>query len=131
MGIPLSLAFFTLGAVLTFAVNSSPSGISLDTVGVILMLVSLAGLGITLYRDQWRRKMVEESVETGSPTPVAIDDTVLVDPSMPYEAPRRRQPDLTHEEDERINSRRHPEVDPEPRRVVHVGDAEQRGAPRS
>ncbi len=115
MGIPLSLAFFTLGAILTFAVSSHPSGLNLDTVGVILMLVSLAGLGITLYREQWRRKMVEESIETGSPTPVAVDDTVLVDPSTPYEAPRRRQPDLSVEEDKQINTRRHPEVDTQSR----------------
>ncbi|CAO5192903.1 DUF6458 domain-containing protein [Frankia sp. AiPs1] len=123
MGIPLSLAIFTLGAVLTFAVRSDPSGLDLDTVGVILMLVSLVGLGITLYQNQWRRKIVEESVEAGVPTPVSMDDTVIVDPVTPYEAPRRREPGLTPEEDSKINSSRHPELDPQ--EVVHVGSTDQ------
>ncbi|MCK9924982.1 hypothetical protein MXD61_24470 [Frankia sp. AgPm24] len=122
MGIPLSLAFFTLGAVLTFAVRSDPSGLDLDSVGIILMLVSLVGLGITLYQNQWRRRIVEESVEAGTPSPVSVDDTILVDPSSPYEAPRRREPGLTAEEDDKLNARRHPEL--EPQEVVHVGSTE-------
>lgn len=118
MGIPLSLVFLTLGAVLTFAIRSEPSGLDLDMVGVILMLVSLFGLGITLYRDQWRRRIVEESVEAGAPPPVSFDESIIVDQSMPYEAPRRRQPDLTSEEDEKINPKRHPEVEGHERQVT-------------
>ncbi|EIV95015.1 DUF6458 family protein [Frankia sp. QA3] len=124
MGIPLSLTFFALGAILAFAVRSDPSGLDLDMVGLIMMLVSAIGLGITLYQNQWRRKIVEESVESGVPTPISMDDTVLVDPVTPYEAPRRREPDLTPEEDRKLNSSRHPETDPEPQPVVHVGNEE-------
>ncbi|WP_041938603.1 MULTISPECIES: DUF6458 family protein [Frankia] len=129
MGIPLSLAFFALGAILAFAVRSDPSGLDLDMVGLIMMLVSAVGLGITLYQSQWRRKIVEESVESGVPTPISVDDTVLVDPVTPVEAPRRREPGLTLEEDRKLNSARHPEADPEPQPVVHVG-TEERSASR-
>ncbi|MEX5709081.1 hypothetical protein AB1484_12415 [Parafrankia sp. FMc6] len=58
---------------------------------MILMLVSAVGLGVTLYRDQWRRKIVEESIEQGITPPVTVDDTVLVDPSAPIEAPVRHE----------------------------------------
>ncbi|MCM3883014.1 hypothetical protein [Frankia sp. R82] len=128
MGIPLSLVFFTLGAVLTFAVRSDPSGLDLDTVGVILMLVSLVGFAITFYQNQWRRRIVEESVEAGTPSPVSVDDTILVDPTSPYEAPRRREPGLTPEEDDKMNAKRHPEL--EPQEVVHVGSPEANPAQR-
>jgi hypothetical protein len=128
MGISLSLAFFTLGAVLTFAVDAHPSGLDISAVGVILMLVSLVGLGITLYQNQWRRKIVEESVESGQPAPVSVDDTVLVDPTMHYEAPWRLEPGLTPEEDARMNATRHPEL--ERREVVQVGQNERRPTSR-
>ncbi|WP_163552228.1 hypothetical protein [Candidatus Frankia alpina] len=130
MGIPLSLVFFALGAILTFAVRSDPSGLDLDMVGLIMMLVSAIGLGITLYQNQWRRKIVEESVDSGVPTPISIDDTVLVDPVTPVEAPRRREPGLTTEEDRKLNPSRHPETDPEPQPVGHVGSAERFPSPR-
>jgi hypothetical protein len=39
MKIGASLFVFAVGAILTFAVDWSPSGIDLDTVGVILMIV--------------------------------------------------------------------------------------------
>jgi len=87
MGIPLSLLVFALGAVLAFAVRAEPSGLDLTAVGLILMLVSIVGLAVTLYRDQWRRRIVEESIEHGMPAPPDLDETVLVDPAAPIEAP--------------------------------------------
>jgi len=97
MGTPLSLLLFALGAILAFAVRSDPSGLSLTAVGVILMIVAAIGYATTLYRDQWRRKIVEESIEQGTPPPpMSLDDTVLVDPSAPVEAPYRPEADLAH-----------------------------------
>ncbi|WP_243408178.1 hypothetical protein [Frankia canadensis] len=125
----MSLAFFTLGAVLTFAVDAHPSGLDISAVGVILMLVSLVGLGITLYQNQWRRKIVEESVESGVPSPVSVDGTVIVDPGMHYEAPRRQEPGLTPDEDLKANGVRHPEF--EQQEVVHVSETQRRPASRS
>ena len=49
MGIGTSLFLIALGAVLKFAVTASVSGISLATVGVILMVVGVLGLIISLF----------------------------------------------------------------------------------
>ncbi|ABD09448.1 hypothetical protein CcI156_11915 [Frankia sp. CcI156] len=123
MGIPLSLLLLALGAILAFAVRSEPSGLDITAVGIILMCVSAIGLGLTLYRDQWRRKIVEESVENGVPAPRPLDDGIIVDPSAPFEAPHRRELGLTPEEDRRLNPSRHPEAtygDGQPAIHVHV-----------
>jgi hypothetical protein len=48
MGIGTSIFLIALGAILKFAVTTSVSGIELATVGVILMVVGIAGLVISL-----------------------------------------------------------------------------------
>jgi len=48
MRIGSSLVLIAIGAILRFAVTTSVSGISLSTVGVILMVVGIAGLVISL-----------------------------------------------------------------------------------
>ncbi len=44
MGIGISVFLIAVGAILTFAVNLTVSGLDLDTVGVILMIVGAIGL---------------------------------------------------------------------------------------
>ena len=44
MGIGVSVFLLAVGAILTFALNAEVSGIDLDTVGVILMVVGVIGL---------------------------------------------------------------------------------------
>jgi hypothetical protein len=44
MGIGVSVFLLAIGAILTFAVNASVSGLDLATVGVILMVVGAIGL---------------------------------------------------------------------------------------
>jgi hypothetical protein len=44
MGIGVSLVLIAAGAILTWAVNASVSGIELQTIGVILMVVGAIGL---------------------------------------------------------------------------------------
>jgi protein-S-isoprenylcysteine O-methyltransferase Ste14 len=44
MGIGVSVFLIAVGAILTFAVNASVSGINIATVGVILMVVGGIGL---------------------------------------------------------------------------------------
>jgi hypothetical protein len=56
MRIGASLALIALGAVLKFAVTKSISGISLGTVGVILMIVGGVGMAITLVLMGTRRR---------------------------------------------------------------------------
>ncbi len=88
MGTAPSLILFTIGAVLTFAVRDEPAGLDLTAVGVILMLASMIHFAWTVYRERWRHRVVEESIEQGNGIPpVPLDDTVLVDPVAPIEAP--------------------------------------------
>jgi hypothetical protein len=49
MGIGTSIFLIAVGAILTFAVTTSVSGIELATVGVILMVVGAVGLLISLF----------------------------------------------------------------------------------
>ena len=48
MGIGVSVFLFAVGAILTFAVNATVSGLDLSTVGVILMIAGALGLIMTL-----------------------------------------------------------------------------------
>jgi hypothetical protein len=44
-----SLFLIAVGAILYFAVNASVSGISIATVGIILMIVGVLGLLVSLF----------------------------------------------------------------------------------
>jgi uncharacterized protein DUF6458 len=59
MGIGVSVFLIAIGAILAFAVNVATTGIDLDVVGVILMLVGGAGLLFSLLwwneAMPWRR----------------------------------------------------------------------------
>ena len=48
MGIGISVFLLAAGAILTFAVNATISGLDINVIGVILMLAGLVGLVITL-----------------------------------------------------------------------------------
>ena len=54
MGIGVSVFLLAIGAILTFAVDASVSGIDLDTVGVILMIVGVIGLlASMMFWNSW------------------------------------------------------------------------------
>ena len=55
MGIAVSLLLIAFGAILTWAVNKEPSGLDLDAVGVILMIVGLVGFVLSLvwWQSWW------------------------------------------------------------------------------
>jgi hypothetical protein len=56
VGIGTSLFLIAVGAILYFAVNASISGLSIATVGLILMIVGVIGLLISLFfLSSWRR----------------------------------------------------------------------------
>ena len=59
MSIGLSLFMITLGAILKFAVTARLAGISLATVGVILMVVGTVGLLVSLWLIVARRAAPE------------------------------------------------------------------------
>ena len=57
MGIGVSVFLFAAGAVLAWAVNVETSGIDLDMVGVILMVVGAVGFILSLmFWSPWARR---------------------------------------------------------------------------
>ena len=53
-----SLFLIAVGAILTFAINATVSGIDIATVGIILMIVGVIGLLISLLYCAPRRRAV-------------------------------------------------------------------------
>jgi len=54
MGIGVSLILIAAGAILTWAVNATVSGIDINTIGVILMVVGVVGLILSLmFWSRW------------------------------------------------------------------------------
>ena len=54
MGIGVSLILIAAGAILTWAVNATVSGLNINTVGVILMVVGIVGLVLSLvFWSSW------------------------------------------------------------------------------
>jgi hypothetical protein len=55
MGIPVSLILIAAGAILTWGVTEEPSGLNLDAIGVVLMVVGIVGFILTLmlWRSWW------------------------------------------------------------------------------
>jgi hypothetical protein len=49
VGIGTSIFLIAVGAILKFAVTASVSGVDLDTVGVILIIVGIVGLLLSLF----------------------------------------------------------------------------------
>ncbi len=73
MGIGVSLILIAVGAILTWAVNASVSGLDINTIGVILMVVGAVGLLLSLvFWSSWggvggtrRRTVVEDAPPPG------------------------------------------------------------------
>jgi Domain of unknown function (DUF6458) len=54
MGIGVSLILIAVGAILTWAVNATVSGLDINTIGVILMVVGAIGLLLSLmFWSSW------------------------------------------------------------------------------
>ena len=54
MGLGVSLFLIAVGAILTFAVNATVSGVSINTVGWILMIVGAVGILLSLlFWSSW------------------------------------------------------------------------------
>lgn len=54
MGIGVSLILIAVGAILTWAVKTEPEGLDINVVGVILMIVGLAGLVLSfVFWESW------------------------------------------------------------------------------
>jgi hypothetical protein len=54
MGIGVSLILIAVGAILTWAVNATVSGLDINTVGIILMVVGAVGLALSMmFWSSW------------------------------------------------------------------------------
>jgi hypothetical protein len=65
MTVGTSILLIAVGAILKFAVHTSVSGLSIQTIGVILMVAGVVGLvlslfWLTMWRDRRRDVVVEE-----------------------------------------------------------------------
>ena len=72
MGLGVSLFLIAVGAVLRFAVSVTARGLSIHTVGVILMVVGCVGLLISLlWMTMWRDRVAARPgyVERDVPPP--------------------------------------------------------------
>jgi hypothetical protein len=72
MGLGVSLFLIAVGAILTWAVNATVSGLELTTIGVILMIVGIVGLVLSMiFWSSWggwggeRRRTYVEDVPPG------------------------------------------------------------------
>ena len=76
MRIGSSLVLIAVGAILKFAVTTSVSGINLSTVGVVLMVVGIAGLVISIILASTARRadVVHHSARGEYAEPLPRDD---------------------------------------------------------
>lgn len=76
MGITLSLLLVAAGAILRYAVSALVSGVNLQTVGLILMVVGAVGVVLSLAAwstwGGWRRRDV---VADGSVVRTVVEET--------------------------------------------------------
>jgi hypothetical protein len=99
VGIAVSLILIAAGAILAWAVQSEPSGLDLDVVGAVLMIVGIIGFILTLLfwydwgpgpgRGGWRRsRYVEDDTAYRRAPPrrrevVVEEDREVVGPGEP------------------------------------------------
>jgi len=80
MGIGVSVFLFAVGAILTFAVEATVSGVDIATVGVILMIAGAIGLIMTLAvfgRRGGSRQTVVEDYDDGTGRRRVVHDDVI------------------------------------------------------
>ena len=77
MGIGVSVFLFAVGAILTFAVDASVSGLDIATVGVILMVAGAIGLLMTLAVFGPRRASRQTVVDDGIGRRRVVQDDII------------------------------------------------------
>lgn len=85
MTIGAGIFLIAVGAILKFATNFHVSGLSIDTIGVILMVAGAVGLLIGLFQEiVWSRRRGVAPVAPGEPAPPAVEERREVrDPGAP------------------------------------------------
>lgn len=79
MGIGAGIFLIAIGAILTFAIHYTLSGVNLQTVGVILMIVGVIGLAVDLavFAPRRRRVTTRDSYPQEPVAPVAGQRTTI------------------------------------------------------
>ena len=92
MGLGAGLALIAIGAILAFATDFSVSGIDVQLIGVILMLVGLLSIAFTLlYVRPRRSRVVPTTLDDGPPVYVAEPEEPILSARESYEAPPVQQ----------------------------------------
>lgn len=80
MGVGVSLILIAAGAILTWAVTATVSGIDIHVVGVILMVVGIAGLLLSLvFWSSWGGFGGRDTVVERRDAPRVVERRVEVD----------------------------------------------------
>jgi len=80
MGIGINIFLIAVGAILTFAVDATFSGLDITVVGVILMVAGVIGLMLTLLLfAPRRRRTVTETRGARTVDPIVTSSTVTTD----------------------------------------------------
>jgi len=75
MGISLSILMIAVGAILTWAISATVSGVDINAVGVILMVVGAIGLVVSLvFWSSWGGFGTRDAAASGPQTTVFKDD---------------------------------------------------------
>jgi hypothetical protein len=90
MGLGAGLALIAIGAILAFATDFSVSGIDVQLIGVILMVVGLASIAFTLLYVRPRR-VGPTTLDEGPPVYVAEPEEPTLTARESYEAPPVQQ----------------------------------------
>ena len=79
MATGLSLFFLAVGAILTFAIDTTVNGVDLDTIGVILMVIGLLGMLFSLVLwDNWSPRARRDDDVVVDRRDVVVDDEAPV-----------------------------------------------------
>jgi hypothetical protein len=74
MGIGIGIFLVAVGAVLAFAVNATVSGVDIQTVGIILLIVGILGIALDLIMFAPRRRAVTRTAPVRDTTTVIDRD---------------------------------------------------------
>ncbi|MCL6551348.1 MAG: DUF6458 family protein [Acidothermus cellulolyticus] len=77
MGIGAAIFLMAVGAILTFAVHTSVSGVSVQTIGIILMVAGAIGLitVLTVFAPRRRTRIIETTPTTTREHIIEREDT--------------------------------------------------------
>ena len=92
VGIGLGLFLVAAGAILTWAVSATTSGLNIHVVGVILMLLGIALVALDLiWLQSWSTGRLRRTtyVDDGAAAPVATGRRVVVEEDVPTVASLR------------------------------------------